>query len=740
MEDTVKVTYAGKVNVLAGNNPRSLYEHQIDALENMSRLDEKNKFSSLLVLPTGGGKTVTAVYWLLKEGINKKKKILWLAHRHLLLEQAAGTFQNNAYSNILYNISSFNYRIVSGRHDKPINISSKDDVLIISKDSIVRNLNILNDWLKAEEDVYLVIDEAHHATAKSYRKVIEYVKEKVPNTRLLGLTATPFRTVENEQGLLAKIFTDGIIFKVDLKDLIKKDILSRPEFEECLTEVELGKHMGLNALRSIEQLDSLPEDVADEIANHKERNKMIVNKYAANSDKYDSTLVFAVNRMHAFTLKALFEKQGIRSEVIVSGTKAEFIGIDISDRDNERCIEDYRKGKIKVLINVNILTEGVDLPKTKTVFLTRPTVSGILMTQMIGRALRGEKAGGTKEAHIVSFIDKWQERIAWVNAETLIEEENEFEDNNDSSYEKRQVRLISIAKIEEFAKIMDETVDTSKLEAVEFMKRVPLGMYVFTFIDDDKMERNYQVLIYDSTKPQYEQFISELPLFFDEYGIDDEIIDEGVLNELVEATANTYFDDYMLPSYDKKDIRSILKYYAQKGCEPSFIPFEEIDRKQLDLAEMAKEIVEKDMRRSEMKAYIDDMWENEESIVRIYFNKKLYFTRQMQTEIAKLEGDFEISETFSDVEHEQRPLNALSMYEMGKIAPERAREIKEKIYLSYRKSNGNYYCKECNYESSLRAMFQIDHIKPMAKGGLTEVTNLQLLCRKCNVTKGDRYE
>ena len=71
----------------------------------------------------------------------------------------------------------------------------------------------------------------------------------------------------------------------------------------------------------------------------------------------------------------------------------------------------YREGKVKVLVNVNILTEGVDLPQTKTVFLARPTVSTILMTQMIGRALRGEAAGGTSSAYIVSFVDNWNEHI-----------------------------------------------------------------------------------------------------------------------------------------------------------------------------------------------------------------------------------------------------------------------------------------------------------------------------------------
>lgn len=147
MDETVNISCAGKVKVINSNSPRNLYEHQIEAIEKMTLLNKEDNFSTLLVLPTGGGKTVTAVYWLLREVINKKKKILWIAHRHLLLEQAADTFINNAYSNILYNISSFNYRIVSGKHDKPINIKNTDDLLILSKDSVGRNLDILKNWI-----------------------------------------------------------------------------------------------------------------------------------------------------------------------------------------------------------------------------------------------------------------------------------------------------------------------------------------------------------------------------------------------------------------------------------------------------------------------------------------------------------------------------------------------------------------------------------------------------------------
>lgn len=88
----------------------------------------------------------------------------------------------------------------------------------------------------------------------------------------------------------------------------------------------------------------------------------------------------------------------------------------------------------------------------------------------MGRKLRCKTAGGTKQAYIVSSIDEWQERIAWVNAENLIACEEDFVDNS-SEYEKRVIRIISIQKIEEFAKVVDDSVDMSKLENLDFIKR-----------------------------------------------------------------------------------------------------------------------------------------------------------------------------------------------------------------------------------------------------------------------------
>ena len=85
-------------------------------------------------------------------------------------------------------------------------------------------------------------------------------------------------------------------------------------------------------------------------------------------------------------LNKLFNAAGIKSEFIVSDIRDATLEITISKEENERKIQDYKQGKIQVLVNVNILTEGVDLPQTKTVFLARPTVSTVLM-KLIGNCV-----------------------------------------------------------------------------------------------------------------------------------------------------------------------------------------------------------------------------------------------------------------------------------------------------------------------------------------------------------------
>ena len=751
MQDYIEVKSNGKIIAKKGTNPRSPYNHQKDAMAKLSLIDKEESFSTLVVLPTGGGKTYTASTWLLKNAIDKKKKILWIAHRQMLLDQAAESFQRFAYAEAMPHISEFTYRIVSGssNHDRSIDISPRDNILILSKDSIGRNLSVLDNWLKGENEVYCVIDEAHHATAKTYRKIINYVQERVPNMKLLGLTATPFRTAKEEEGLLSKIFKDGvdesgnvvkgdlgITYQIGLKELINARILSTPIFECKYTEEDYGADLGLDALEHIQRLDVLPEELATEIASSAARNKLIVDTYVNKAKEYGQTIVFAVNINHAIALNKLFGKAGVKSDYIVSDIRDAITGVTISREDNERKLQQYRDGKLQVLINVNILTEGVDLPQTKTVFLARPTVSKILMTQMVGRALRGTAAGGTAKAYIVSFVDQWNENIAWCNPASLFHGENDFEDN-EVERTKRQISMIAISKIEEFASMLDDSIDTSALEKVPFEQRFPIGMYAFTYLDG--MDISYQVMVYDSTKESYEQLMESLPELFSSYGLEDEeYLSNEMLEELEEQCRSTYFCGDMVPPYEKRDIINILKYYAQKEEAPVFYTFDDIDTRRLDPSVIAKHIYDEDMGERRRNEYINSLWEsNDDNLLRLFFGRKIYFLKQVQLELMKISHP-DVFEEEHNVVFGKRNFEDMALCEIGKVAPEVEKELRDNAFERARNSKGLYECAACKMTSHNRIPFQIDHIIPLNKGGKTIPENLQVLCRKCNASKSDK--
>lgn len=741
----------GEIFQKKSSNTRALYEHQKSAMHCLDIIDKQSSYSTLLVLPTGGGKTYTASCWLLSNAIDKGKKILWIAHRHTLLEQAGESFQKYAYSSVIPHTTSFRYRIVSGAssHDKTIHIQPTDNLLIISKDSIGRNIERLDEWLKGEKEIYLVIDEAHHSTAKTYRKIIDYVKNRVENVKLIGLTATPFRTAENERGFLSKIYKDGvkdgkavknesgIVYQIGLKDLIGKRILSTPYFETCFTDESYGLELGIDDIENIQHFDVIPEKIAEQMINSAERNKIIVDTYKKNRKKYGQTIVFAVNVSHAVSLASLFNKAGVKADFIVSDIKDSATGITVSREDNERKLEEYRKGNTDVLVNVNILTEGVDLPQTKTVFLARPTVSTVLMTQMIGRALRGEASGGTSEANIVSFIDNWNEHIAWVNPQSLfIDENQEFSDNQNDRI-KNLISMISLSKIEEFASILDDKVDTSKLEKLPFEKRIPIGMYVFNYMDENNMDRTYQVMIYDSTKDAYSKLMNELPVLFESFGVDEAYPSDEIIDEMEKQCSDIIFTGEMIPSYDSEDVKNILRYFALYDEAPVFYPLDMIDRSKLDVGAIAQTIWDEDMGGRRRKEYLDELWENsDDNLLKLFFGRKLYFLRQVDIEFEKISHP-DLFEEEQNVTFGKRILEDLSLNEIKKEDAEFEKKLRDGAFEKALTSDGNYKCALCGAEHSERLYFQVDHIIPMNKGGKSVAENLQILCRKCNGEKSD---
>lgn len=654
------------------------------------------------------------------------------------MDQASEAFQNYAYAEQLPHISFFTYRVISGsvKHDRVIDIKPADSVIIASKDSIGRNLNGLDGWLEGVKELYLVIDEAHHATAKTYRKIISYLKEKVTNVKIIGLTATPFRTEDSEQGLLKKIFTDDIIYSISLKELINRQILSRLEIEAYQTGEEFDKNIGKTDWESIVHMDTIPEDIAQKIADSRERNHLIVSTYKKNRKKYGQTIIFTVSIDHAIALAALLKDAGIKADYIVSSIVDEGTGVTISQKQNEKKLEAYRNGDLQVLVNVEILTEGIDLPQTKTVFLARPTVSKTLMTQMVGRALRGVKAGGTDIAYAVSFIDNWD--IPFISPDSLIEDESASFDDTDSEHLQGELRLISISKIEEFARILDDTIDTTDIESMPFIQRIPIGMYMFIYLGKQDMDISRQIMIYNSNQSAFEEFMKALPKIFKKYGNDEEYLPASILNAMERDVFNEFFQDISFPTYDADDIKHVLEYYAQKESLPTFYSFDEINRNKLDVAQIAKKIYDDDMGPRAQGAYLNKLWDqNDENLLRLFFGRKIYFLNQTDIELQKLIHPEEFNQE-PNVTYGKKALEDLPLYEIEKVDKKLADKLRDGAFMKARGDDGYYHCARCGKTGKTRRGFQVDHIVPLNKGGKTVTSNRQILCRKCNGEKGDK--
>lgn len=748
----IEYPHAGSIRVASGESNLKLFLHQEEAIKSLNDkalFTEKKKFKGLLVLPTGAGKTLTAAYWLLKNFTDNNQKILWIAHRHELLEQAKKSFEELGYCDILKKRDSFNYRIISGIHDKPVNIKPSDDIIISSKDSLNTGFKYLyENWIKHHpEDIFFVVDEAHHATAKTYRELIKNIEKRSKEFRMLGLTATPFRTAQYEKGLLKLVFPDDIVYKTDLRTLIDRGILSEPIFYELKTNFDMTKFLDETELEKIQSfdIDSIGGKIAKNIAENRERNHFIVQHYIEKKSKYQQTIVFALNIDNAIAISKLFNDNGIKSEFVVSSIKDMATGVSISSKENKDKIDRFRRGELDVLVNVNILTEGTDLPEVQTIFLARPTISTILMTQMIGRGLRGVKAGGTKEAYIVSFIDDWKDKVSWVNPEKLFIEKNIHIINNGPETQNKIIRLISIKKIEEFASIMDKFINT-EIEYLEFIERIPVGIYSFKIlkkVDGDEREKNCEILVYNNLTRAYADFINSLSDFFYENKISNkEYLKEKELNLLSKKVEDEFFHGCeKYPGYISEDLNDLLLFYAQKGVEPDFIKLEARD--ELDITSLAVEICKKSMGPLPKKKFLDEQWDKDKNKWKAFFgfNRK-YFDTEIDLIIQKLVDPKRphINLTFPIDIKERRKLEKLSLAELKEVYPPYWRKLSDSVYEKYKDKEGYYYSAKSGFKSKSKLKFQIDHIIPMSKGGLTKLNLLQILTRKENAQKSSKID
>jgi len=716
--------------------------HQSEALLKLRKWFEliDSSKGGILVLPTGGGKTFVAVRFLCAGPLSQGYKVLWLAHTHHLLEQAFFSFapqdletaKKKGYEIawIAESRAQLGVRVLSGipGHFPAHQIKPEDDVIIGTLQTITRAYNdprqlALKAFLEsAQGKLVVVFDEAHHSPAPSYRKLITDLRSVYPEMCLLGLTATPTYTDEKKKGWLVKLFPQKIIYQVSPQKLMADKILAKPIREEPMTHFtpNFDEREYQNWLNTYQDI---PEHIIDQLARNRERNAMIAETYVSNRQKYGKTIIFAERWYQCEQLREMLRQRKVRADVIYSHVDADPGSADARNRraqdENAKVLEAFHRNKLDVLINVRMLTEGTDVPDVKTVFLTRQTTSQILLTQMVGRALRGPRFGGTEVAYIVSFVDNWKQIINWAEYDQLAES---IPDETIPEYGKRPpLQLISTELVRQLARQMDSGLN---ITPGPFLSLMPIGWYRIEFQTlvegSDNIEIVRQlVMVFEDEEEGYRSFIQHLM----HTNLQDFVSE--TLNMNLCQTRLIEWQNRFFPQTDTEDKNSntftnllyIARHMAQNEGEPPAW-FEFSDRDHHDLDSLANQFIADDLganavNRSLQAEYnrLDRYWRA------IYYNYPL-FKSQYDACVNRL---LDISISGDEL---------LPSYTSDEIEPrEPSDEVKEQA-----KARDGYTCLYCG--ETRKRLLQIDHIAPSYYGGNNSLDNLQTLCRVCNQTKG----
>lgn len=348
-------------------NQTNKYEFQDVAIRNIVSDFKKNSSSRLLlVIPTGGGKTLTAIRsvneMILNGDINEKAKCLWITHRKALKKQTSDVRDSKTW------FKKFNF--------------SKNISNLLQIEMLQSGIDIIkND--KTNSFKYVIIDECHHAASKSYNI---FFKNK--NLGILGLTATPTRLDRRELAF------DKTSYQITFRKLVSKGVIIKPEFVPIPTN------------ETIRSSDISLDSSQSEKFNTLERNYKIVDEIASKKKTFSKIVVYVNTVNHA---KALYQAF---NDYFENDSFYEFIGfISASENhlkiDNNLYLDKFKSAKTGIIINTNILTEGYDDPSINTVAMGVPTSSLVRYIQCVGRAIRNpDQYGKINEIpHVIEFSD-----------------------------------------------------------------------------------------------------------------------------------------------------------------------------------------------------------------------------------------------------------------------------------------------------------------------------------------------
>ncbi|MEV0287211.1 DEAD/DEAH box helicase family protein [Kribbella sp. NPDC050820] len=364
----------------------------------------------MVSLPTGAGKTRVTVQALVnavrEQDVSPHVPLMWIAQTDELCEQAAETWTyvwraigpqmpmrlGRLWANNEVPEEPGVFQLVIATIDKLSSLASRSSGEY--------------DWLR--EASVVVVDEAHASIAPSYTRVLEWlgrssrVRIREERKPLIGLTATPFRgtSAEQTERLAGRYGTNrldrGAFRKEDpYEELQDMGVLAQVRHEILGgTDVQLTE----SDIAEIEKLRRLPPAVAERLGTNLTRTMRVVESIGNRPDHW-TILAFAPSVENARVLAALLSHRGI---------PAMSVSADTEPAARRHYIDEFKAGRIRVLTNYNVLTQGFDAPRVQAVYVARPTFSPNVYQQMIGRGLRGPKNGGSEEVLIVNVLDNFQ--------------------------------------------------------------------------------------------------------------------------------------------------------------------------------------------------------------------------------------------------------------------------------------------------------------------------------------------
>lgn len=380
-----------------------LFEHQRSAVRRLAPLLSQDERRVVLHLPTGVGKTRTAMH-VVAESLRSHEPsvVVWLASGKELLEQAVLSFRE-AWGHL----GGRRIQLGSMWGDHTPDLGGFSDGFLA--------VGLAKGWAAISQTdpgwaarlaprVRLVVfDEAHQSIARTYRRITEELTLDY-RCALLGLTATPGRTWADidKDGELADFFAGNkVTLEVPgenpIEYLIENGFLARPFFRSLFAEPGL-QLTDLELSRVAYALD-IPDEIVDSLSMSEQYVTAVLGAIEELLGKgHLRVLVFAATVDHARTLAAILAAREIRSAAVTGTT---------TERTRDRAIRAFKSDEEApmVLVNFGVLTTGFDAPKASAVVIARPTQSLVLYSQMVGRAIRGPKAGGTDTCEVVTVVD-----------------------------------------------------------------------------------------------------------------------------------------------------------------------------------------------------------------------------------------------------------------------------------------------------------------------------------------------